>query len=129
MKRTKSYLVTHLASQSLLAKIEIMHLNLQGNRCIMWGSCKAANIIFSLQTINGDFITLHALDNHPFTSRKHGKKEPQSFSHYGFFDHPNMQSLNNCRFVVLGFTTTILRFWGYVIHHWKGIFKTFLAVY
>ena len=29
----------------------------------------------------------------------------------------------------LGFTTVILRFWGHVIHGWKGIFKTYLAVY
>ena len=28
-------------------------------------------------------------------SRKHGKKEPQSFSHSGSFDHPGLQSLNN----------------------------------
>jgi hypothetical protein len=67
----------------------------------MWGSSKAANIIFSLQTINGDFITLHALDNHPFTSRKYGKKEPQSFFHYGSFDHPDLQSLNYCIFFIL----------------------------
>jgi len=32
------------------------------------------------------------------TSRKHGKKEPQSFSHCGSFDHPDMQSLNDCIF-------------------------------
>jgi hypothetical protein len=30
------------------------------------------------------------------TSRKHGHKEPQSFSHCGSFDHPDLQSLNNC---------------------------------
>ena len=29
-----------------------------------------------------------------YTSRKYGKKEPQSFSHCGSFDHPGMQSLN-----------------------------------
>jgi hypothetical protein len=63
------------------------------------------------------------------TSRKHGKKELQSFSHCGSFDHPNMQSLNDIKFVFLGFTIAILKFWGHVIHHWKGIFKTSLAVY
>ena len=28
-----------------------------------------------------------------YTSRKHGKKELQSFFHCGFFDHPDLQSL------------------------------------
>jgi hypothetical protein len=28
-----------------------------------------------------------------------------------------------------GFTSAILKFRGHVIHHWKDIFKTFLAVY
>jgi hypothetical protein len=28
-----------------------------------------------------------------------------------------------------GFTTAILKLWGHVIHRWKGIFKTYLAVY
>ena len=42
-----------------------------------------------------------------FTSREHGKLEPQSLSHCGSFDHPNLQSVN----------------------HSKGIFKTYLAVY
>jgi hypothetical protein len=32
------------------------------------------------------------------TSRKHGKKEPQSFVHCGSFDHPDMQSLNDYKF-------------------------------
>jgi hypothetical protein len=32
------------------------------------------------------------------TSRKHGKKEPQSFSHCGSFDHPDPQLINDCRF-------------------------------
>jgi hypothetical protein len=25
--------------------------------------------------------------------------------------------------------TAMLKYWGHVIHRWKGIFKTFLAVY
>jgi hypothetical protein len=37
----------------------------------------------------------------PITSRKYGKKEPQSFSHYGYFDHPDLQSLKDCIFVFL----------------------------
>jgi hypothetical protein len=35
------------------------------------------------------------------TSRKHDKKELQSFSHYGSFDHPDLQTLNKCRIVFL----------------------------
>ena len=63
------------------------------------------------------------------TSRKYGKKEPQSFSHCGSFDHLDLQSLNNCIFVFLGFMTAILKFWGHIIHCWKDIFKTYLEVY
>ena len=33
------------------------------------------------------------------TSKKHGKKEPQSFSHCGSFDHPDLQSVNDCKSV------------------------------
>ena len=36
------------------------------------------------------------------TSRKHGKKEPQLFSHCGSFDHPYMRSLNDCNFEIMG---------------------------
>ena len=62
---------------------------------------------------------------------EHGKIEPQLFSHCDSFDHPDMQSLNDCIFVFFGFTTAILNFWGggHVIHHWKGILKTFLTMY
>jgi hypothetical protein len=35
------------------------------------------------------------------TSRKHGKKEPHSFFHYGSFDHPELQSLNECKKILL----------------------------
>jgi hypothetical protein len=35
------------------------------------------------------------------TSRKHSIKEPQLFSHRGSFDHPDLQSLNECRLVFL----------------------------
>ena len=62
------------------------------------------------------------------TCRKHGKKEPQLFSHYGFFDHHDLQSLNDHIFVFFGFTTITFKLWGHIIHHQKGIFKTFLAV-
>ena len=35
------------------------------------------------------------------TSREHGTKEPQLFSHCSSFDHPDLQSLNNNIFVFL----------------------------
>ena len=41
------------------------------------------------------------------TSTKHGKKEPQSFSHCGSFDHPDLQSVNDCKFVFFGFMSAI----------------------
>jgi hypothetical protein len=71
---------------------------------------------------------LHGDHNAPFTSRKHGKKEPQSFVHCGRFDHPDLQSQNGCKFF-FWFMTAKLKFWGHVIHRWKGSFKTFPAVY
>jgi hypothetical protein len=36
-----------------------------------------------------------------YTSRKRDKKELQPFFHCGLFDHPDLQSLNNCKFVFL----------------------------
>jgi hypothetical protein len=35
------------------------------------------------------------------TSRKCCEKKPQSFSHCGSFDHPDLQSLNNCKLFFL----------------------------
>jgi hypothetical protein len=35
------------------------------------------------------------------TSRKHGKKEPQSFVHCGSFDHPDLHSLNDYKLLFL----------------------------
>ena len=69
-------------------------------------------------------VQFQAFFNH-FTSRKHGKKEPQLFYHCGSFDHHDLQSLNNC---IFAFTTAILKIWGHVIHRWKGIFKTYVTV-
>ena len=63
------------------------------------------------------------------TSRKHGKKEPQSFSHCGSFDHHAMQSLNNCRFVFLDLPTNTFGILGVVIHRWKGLQNIFRMVY
>ena len=59
-----------------------------------------------------------------YTSRKHGKNEPHSFVHCGSFDHHDLQSLNDYKFFFC-LTTAILKFWGHVTHHWKGILKTF----
>ena len=50
------------------------------------------------------------------TSRKHGKKEPQLFSHCDSFDHPDQQSVNDCKFVFFGLKTEILRIWGLLIY-------------
>ena len=33
------------------------------------------------------------------TSRKHGEKEPQSFSHCGSFDHPDLKSHNDYNYL------------------------------
>jgi hypothetical protein len=61
------------------------------------------------------------------TSRKHCEKEPQSFSHCGSFDHPDLQLLNECIFL-FSFAVANSNFLGHVIHRWKGIFKTFPTV-
>ena len=51
------------------------------------------------------------IDCAPYTSRKHGEKEPQLVFHCGSFDHPDLQSHNDyktyfsfydCRFKCLG---------------------------
>jgi hypothetical protein len=64
--------------------------------------------------------------NITITSRKHGKKEPQSFFHCGSFDHPDMQSLKNFRLVFMVGNSII---WGHVIYRWKGLENTFPMVY
>ena len=46
------------------------------------------------------------------TSRKHGKKELRLFFHCGSFDHPHMQSLNDCKFVFLVFMTVVFQIPG-----------------
>ena len=65
----------------------------------------------------------------PLNCKKHGKKEPQSFSHCGSFDHHARQSLNNCIFVFLDLPTDTLGILGLVIYHWKGLESTFPTVY
>ena len=63
------------------------------------------------------------------TSRKHGEKEPQFFSHCGSFDHHALQSLNNRRFVFLDLATDTLGILGLVIYGWKGLENTFPTLY
>jgi hypothetical protein len=53
------------------------------------------------------------------TSKKHCKKEPQSFFHCGSIDHPDLQSLKRLH---------IISFY-HSIYHWKGLENTFLAAY
>ena len=63
------------------------------------------------------------------TSRKHGKKEPQSFVQCGSFDHPDLHSLNDYNFVFFGLPTEVLGIWGLLIYRWKGIENTFPTVH
>jgi hypothetical protein len=63
------------------------------------------------------------------TSRKHGKKESQSFVYCGSFDHPDLQSLNDCKFFFFGLPTEFLGIWGLLIYRWKGLENTFPTVY
>jgi hypothetical protein len=62
-------------------------------------------------------------------SRKHGKKEPQSFVHCSSFDHPVLHSLNDYKFVIFGLLIEFLRIWGLLIYRWKGLENTFSTVY
>jgi hypothetical protein len=55
-----------------------------------------------------------SLSGREFTSRKHCKKEPQSFLHCSSFDHPNMHLLNNYKFVLFGLPTQMLGIWGVI---------------
>jgi hypothetical protein len=63
------------------------------------------------------------------TSRKHGKKEPQSFVHCSLFDHPDLHLLNDYNFVSFGSPTEVLRIWGLLKYRWKGLENTFPTVY
>jgi hypothetical protein len=65
----------------------------------------------------------------PNTSRKHGKKEPQSFVHCGSFDHPDMHLLNDYKFVTFVLPNKVLGIWGLLIYRWKGLENTFPMVY
>jgi hypothetical protein len=56
-------------------------------------------------------------------------KEPQLFVHRSSFDHPEYAVTKRLHIFLFSFTTAILKFGGHVIHRWKGIFKTFPAVY
>ena len=67
--------------------------------------------------------------NKSCTSRKYGKKEPQSFSHCGAFDHHALQPLNNCKYVFLVLPIDTLDSLGLIIYRWKGLENTFPTVY
>ena len=45
------------------------------------------------------------------------------------FDHPNMQSLNECKFVFFGLRIDIIRDWGVLTYHQEGLENTFPMVY
>jgi len=77
----------------------------------------------------GSNTNLHLTLINLFSVVENMVKKPQLFSHCGSFDHPDLQLLNNCGFVIFGFTTAILKLWGHVIHRWKGIFKKYIEVY
>jgi hypothetical protein len=52
-------------------------------------------------------------DSHTTLVENIAKKDPQSFSHHGSFDHPNLQSLNDYNFFPLGLPTKILGILGF----------------
>jgi hypothetical protein len=54
-----------------------------------------------------------------YTSRKHCEKESQSFFHCGFFDHPDVQLLNDYKFVFFGLPAKILGILGLLIYRLK----------
>ena len=56
-----------------------------------------------------------------YTSRKHGEKELQSFSHCGSFDHHGLQSLNDYKILFFILRLQKLMFWGV----WYTIGKVF----
>jgi hypothetical protein len=45
------------------------------------------------------------------------------------FDHPDLQSLKDSKFVFFGFTAAILRLWRHIIYRWEDIENTFPTVY
>jgi hypothetical protein len=59
----------------------------------------------------------HSSSSHaPTTSRKHGKKEPQSLFHYGFFLPPWSAVNKRLQIYFFGLPTEILRIWGLLIY-------------
>ena len=87
-----------------------------------WLECGKNVIVGSGQV----FVVLGACVS---TSRKHGKKELQSFSRCGSFDHHALQSLKQCRFVFLGLPIDTLGILGLIIYRCKGIEYTFATIY
>jgi hypothetical protein len=53
------------------------------------------------------------------------KKELQSFVHCGSFDHLDMHSLNDYKFVLFGLPIEVVGIWGLLMYHWKGLENTF----
>ena len=61
-----------------------------------------------------------------YTSRKLCQKESQ---HYGSFDQPDLQLLNDCKFFFGGLATKLLGNWKHVIKLWKGLENKFPTVH
>ena len=98
-------------------------------------SCELQNVFFWDKSDDGldlalrrIFYTNHVFHIHPrrsCTTRKHCEKEPQSFPHCGSFDHPDRQSLNDCRFGFFHLPTEIAGSWGLAIYRWRILINTF----
>ena len=93
--------------------------------------CRTTTTSLSCETDQSDVqLALTHVDDHHFGSvanplftiywchwyKTLAEKEPQLFSHYGSFDQPALQSLNDCKFCCFGLPTKILGIWGLVIY-------------
>jgi hypothetical protein len=63
------------------------------------------------------------MDNN--TSRKHCKKEPQLFFHCDFFDHSNLQLLNDCKFFFYVLWLQFRTFWALLERYFQGLIKEY----
>ena len=50
-------------------------------------------------------------------------------SHWGSFDQPTLQLLDDCRFALVLPTKILKKKWGLVIYRWKGLKIIFPTVY
>jgi hypothetical protein len=64
-----------------------------------------------------------------YTSRKHGKKEPQSCSHCGSFLPPCSAITKRMHICFLGLPTEILRILGLLLNRYRGLENIFPTVY